>query len=100
MNIVTTTTQAPGFCIFTKDVEGPFLDTGRWIDQIDPYGYVHVPFVEEMGRAVGMVPAGEVEALKERVDVLGRALNDTRTLLEAMQTVKNAEEVLSGSVTS
>lgn len=78
-----------GDCILTGDIDGPFLDTGYLIQEIDPYVTIHVPVVEAMGREVGMVTAKEHDDLKaeisnlqslvaeygEKVDELHRALD-------------------------
>lgn len=77
--------KPPGWCVFTHDIDGPFLDTGININEIDPRGYVHVPFVEAMGRAVGMVPKYEVDALKERLDAMEESFNEVSKQLDAIR---------------
>ena len=65
----------PGVCVFTRDAEGPFLDTdtylnARELDGVDPYAYIHVTKVKDMGRAVGMVEGEKVEALEAELEEL------------------------------
>ena len=89
----------PGVCVFTRDSEGPFLDTGTYLnardlDGVDPYCYIHVQKVIDMGRVVGMVPASDVERLQLRLDALGEKLKETEKLLDAYTTIKDAEQVL------
>jgi hypothetical protein len=74
----------PGYCIFTKDIDGPFLDTGTWINDINPYGYIHVPFVEAMGREVGMVPRSEFERLAEKATAMAEELSELREQADAL----------------
>jgi hypothetical protein len=80
--------QAPGLCIFTGDIDGPFLDTDTWINYVDAYGYIHVPKVEEMGRAVGMVPRAEVEHLKKQLSEYGLKLEKLERQLAAYATLE------------
>lgn len=87
--------NAPGLCVFTADTGGPFLDTGRWLPYADPYGYIHVPFAKEIGRAVGMVEAEEHEALKAEIaekqvllEEFAHNLSDLQEQVEAFKTVK------------
>lgn len=87
MEIVEKGVNNPGYCIFTKDLDGPYLDTGFWINEIDPYAYIHVPFVETMGRAVGMVPKHEVEALQEKARLMAEELVELREKVEALTRV-------------
>lgn len=85
-------------CILTRDVDGPFLDTKRWVDL--EYGYIHVPFVEEMGRAVGMVPAAEVASLQERLEAVADECAALRTKAEALASATSLfldQEVSNGS---
>jgi hypothetical protein len=48
---------APGCCVLTGDIDGPFLDTGFVVNQetvgLFPRAYLHVPLVKQMGAAVG-----------------------------------------------
>ena len=89
----------PGVCIFTRDSEGPFLDTdtylnARELDGVDPYGYIHVQKVVDMGRVVGMVPKEDVERLQEQLKQYGEKVAELEKLLEAYTTIKDAEKVL------
>lgn len=59
-----------GECKLSRDIDGPFLDTGFWINEIDPYLVIHVPVVEAMGRACGMKSAEEYAALEAKVEDL------------------------------
>lgn len=56
--------KAPGHCLISHDIDGPLLDTDVYVDEIDPYGYIAVGVVEQMGKAVGMVPESEVKRLR------------------------------------
>lgn len=65
----------PGYCVFTKDIDGPYLDTEFQITDIYPRAYIHVGFVETMGRAVGMVPKHEYDQVAEENEKLRLALD-------------------------
>lgn len=86
--------QAPGWCVFTHDIDGPFLDTERWINEVDPRGYVQVSFVEEMGRAVGMISRSEVEAIQEQLSEAQAELASLKDLLERVEIVRELEEAV------
>jgi len=93
----------PGVCIFTRDSDGPFLDTGcylnaRDLDGADPYAYIHVQKVVDMGRVVGMVPKEEFERLQERVAKQDERVRELEALVDAYTTLKDAERELEGAV--
>ena len=80
----------------TGDIDGPFIDTGSWCPQVDPRIYLHVPLVEQYARELlDMVPADDVEALREAVVNLTDQLEDKDKLLAAYQQV----EELTGATT-
>jgi hypothetical protein len=89
----------PGVCAFTRDSEGPFLDTDTYLnakdlDGVNPYAYIHVQKVVDMGRVVGMVPKEDVERLLERVEAQDAKVRELEKLVDAYQTMKDAEKVL------
>ena len=89
----------PGVCVFTRDSEGPFLDTDTYLNArdlggVDPYAYIHVQKVVDMGRVVGMVPKEDVERLQERVEKQDERVRELEALLDAYTTIKDAEKVL------
>lgn len=52
----------PGKCLASRDTEGPFIDTGCWAREHDPYVYLSVRWVEEVATdLLGMVPAKEIQ---------------------------------------
>jgi hypothetical protein len=60
--------QPPAKCLVTGDTDGPFIDTGTWARQHDPYIYLHVPLIEYYARELlGMVSAEKVADLEERL---------------------------------
>ena len=102
MRIVDKNTEVlnfPGVCVFTRDSEGPFLDTdtylnARELEGVDPYAYIHVQKVVDMGRVVGMVPKEDVERLEQRVKAQDERVRELEALVEAYTTIKDAEAVL------
>lgn len=60
--LVTEATNAPGQCLVSQDLEGPFIDAECWAPWMDPYVYLSVRWVEEVAREqLNMVPRDEVE---------------------------------------
>ncbi len=58
----------PGKCMVTGDIDGPFLDCGIWStpNQEGERVYLQTAWVEQVAKwQLGMVPASEVEGLKE-----------------------------------
>ena len=75
MEVVEKAVNFPGVCVFTRDSEGPFLDTdtylnARDLDGVDPYAYISVQKVIDMGRVVGCLPPEEAHRLTEEVAAL------------------------------
>lgn len=70
--IVEQAKHRPGKCLVSRDTEGPFVDTGCWAREHDPYLYLSVRWVEEVGtKLLGMVShekyMAEFEELKALV---------------------------------
>jgi hypothetical protein len=88
MKLVDAATKPPGKCLLTGDMDGPFIDTERWANHVDPYIYIHAPTVEEMARdLLGMVPKSEVDDLRQQLD-------DYRDQIERLQRFVDAQEAL------
>lgn len=95
MRIVTRAEQPPAKCAITGDIDGPFIDTGCWLPEADPYIYLHVPVVEQMARdLLGMVPEEEVTALRDAVEHLSDIVEEQHKKLEAYETLENARKVV------
>ena len=62
--------KPPAKCAVTSDIEGPFLDTGSWLPEVDPYIYLHVPLVEQWARELGFVDREDYDALLKEVEEL------------------------------
>lgn len=89
----------PGRCLASGDVEGPFIDCGRWTREHDPYVQLSVRWFEETARNVlGMVSkleideryAGleaELKEYAEKVAALERLQRSTVELAEAASNV-------------
>lgn len=65
--VVDTAESFPSYCIVTQRGEGPFLDTGANVTDIDPHVYLDVQVLKDMSRCVGMVEQTEVDSALERV---------------------------------
>lgn len=94
MKIVEKATMPPAKCAVTGDIDGPFIDTGGYCPNVDPYIYLHVPVVEQMARELlGMVPAAEVDELKAKVEELTKKVE---VLGKAEAAIKDLEELADG----
>jgi hypothetical protein len=80
--------RRPGKCLVSRDIEGPFIDTGCWAREHDPYLYLSVRWVEEVAKdLLGMVPAKEVE---ERFAGLETQLTEQGKKLAALERFESA----------
>lgn len=80
--------RRPGKCLVSRDIEGPFIDTGCWAREHDPYLYLSVRWVEEVATdLLGMVPAKEVE---ERFAGLEAQLKEQSEKLAALERFEEA----------
>jgi hypothetical protein len=80
--------RRPGKCLVSRDIEGPFIDTGCWAREHDPYLYLSVRWVEEVAAdLLGMVPAKEVE---ERFAGLEALLKEQGEKLAALERFEEA----------
>ena len=90
MKIVEKAEQPPAKCAVTGDIDGPFIDTGAWLPQVDPYIYLHVPLVEQMARdLLGMVPEKDVQALNDALEQVTDMYEDQKKELEALRAYMN-----------
>lgn len=92
----------PGVCVLTMDGEGPWVDTETWLnakdlDTVDPYAYISVAKVRDMGRVIGMVEKEEVEKLTAQVEEYGNKVAELQALVDAYTTIKDAEETLAAA---
>lgn len=87
-HLVERATQHPQKCLFTGDIDGPFIDTGVKFDpggSLYTHAYIHAPYWEQVARELlGMRPASEVEAMQEQVKALGEEIEGLREQLNAM----------------
>lgn len=92
----------PNQCCVTQRADGEFIDFEAEIAGIDPHVYIRRSVIEDVGRELlGMVPASEVEELRERLDnaqtELARlqrietATNELEAALEAAETPKEPQ---------
>jgi hypothetical protein len=79
---------APGQCLFSQDLEGPFIDTGLVAPWIRPYGYLSVRYVKGLAEdLLDMVPRSEieneVEALEDRLAAYGQRIEQLEAFVDA-----------------
>jgi hypothetical protein len=89
MKVVEKAYHAPGMCVVSRDIDGPFVDLETWTGLTDDaHLYLHVPVAEEIGRTVGMIPKGEVEGLQERVAELAEEIEKARRQIAAYEQLR------------
>jgi hypothetical protein len=97
MEVVNEAVNFPARCVFSGSTDGPFLDTGSWLnarqlDGVDPYGYISVSFLETMARKVGMVAQSDVERLQERIAEQDDRINELTRLVDALGVLSEVTE--------
>lgn len=79
----------------SKDPEG-FVDTGVVAPGWDPYIYVSVAAVKEMGRLIGMVPKAELDAIAEELRTqVAQAKADCEAALAEVERLRPVEDYIS-----
>jgi hypothetical protein len=82
---------APAKCAVTGDIDGPFIDTGSWCPNADPYIYLHVPYVEEIAtKLLGMVSKKEVAKLEAKVKDLTEQVEKFAVAEDALKALEGA----------
>lgn len=92
MRIVDTATKPPAMCLASRDTDGPFFDTGLYARHRDPYMYISTRWVEEAAQELGMVPAAEVEGLRDQIDSYAAKIENLERFVEAHRTLEEAAE--------
>lgn len=89
--------KAPGSCIVTGDIDGPFVETQTDIDT--GRIYLHAPWVEQVARdLLDMVPRSEIEALEAKVTELQARVENWHRLGESIEGKEKAEAELEAVV--
>lgn len=87
-HIVDKAPMPPGQCLFSQDIDGPWIDLGLIAPWIRPYGYLSVKYVEGLAKdLLEMVPRSEVAELAERLEKQAEEISSLREILEAMETL-------------
>jgi len=91
--IVDVAPMPPGQCLFSQDIDGPWIDLGLVAPWIRPYGYLSVKYVESLARDVlEMVPKGpglkEIRKLQATVIELREENEKLRAYVEADKALK------------
>lgn len=93
--IVDKAPMPPGQCLFSQDIDGPWIDLGVVAPWIRPYGYLGVKYVESLAREVlDMVPRSEVqsqvEEMQDRLAAYETELEELRGLAGAVAQIESA----------
>lgn len=96
MKIVEKAARPPGYCLASRDTEGPFIDTGLYARHRDPYIYLSVRWIEEQAQELGMVSAELVEALKVRLLEMEAEIGRLTQFIEAQKSFEDSAAELVG----
>ena len=78
--------KRPGRCLASGDVEGPFIDVGKWTREHDPYVYLSVRWMEEWSeRLLGMRSADYIENQFKELEELVKAQGEKLQALERFE---------------
>jgi len=97
--IVDQAPMPPGQCLFSQDIDGPWIDLGVVAPWVRPYGYLSVEYVEGIARDVlGMVPGADADAeiahLRDRVASLGQTIDKLEAFAHAAEALDGESKVL------
>lgn len=96
--IVETAERVPARCIVSSEIDGPFIDTGTYAGETDPYIYLSVSYITEVARdLLGMVPKKEIDTLREQVEAMKVKLERLEKVEDAVTVIREfeSEQVLS-----
>lgn len=95
MHIVEVAENHPNVCLVTRDPNGPFVDFGTFTTDVDPHIYLSVAVVKQAAEMLGMVEVeGEVERLREQVDVLSKKVQNLTHYKESIDALAEQEAAL------
>ena len=89
MQIVDIPAMFPGCCVVTKGSGGPVLDLECEIYH-DGRGYLALPVCEEIARAIGAVPVGEADALREQLQAAEERIAELEAGAEEAERLEEA----------
>lgn len=91
--IVDSAQMPPGQCLFSGDIEGPFIDLGLRAPWVNPYGYLSVRYVEDIAsKLLEMVPQARVSELEDQLAALGAEIDQIRAEVEAERHLAKVRE--------
>ena len=93
--IVYTAEKAPGQCLVSQDLEGPFIDAGCWAPWRDPYVYLSCRWLEEVARdQLNMFHHEKVDEkiaeMQAQLDAYAEEMEKMRNLSEAAEGLQSA----------
>jgi hypothetical protein len=89
-HIVDKAPMPPGQCLFSQDIDGPWIDLGLVAPWVRPYGYLSVKYVEGLAKdLLDMVPQGEVSRLADRLEKQAEEIESLREILDAMESLNS-----------
>ena len=95
--IVDQAPKAPGQCLFSQDIDGPWIDTGLVAPWVRPYGYLSVKYVERLAKkCLDFVPRSEVfegmDKIQGQLDHLGEEIQTLRETVESIEQLQSATD--------
>lgn len=83
-HIVDKAPMPPGQCLFSQDIDGPWIDLGLVAPWVRPHGYLSVKYVEGLARdLLGMVPGETIEILKEQLASYEERIEELQAFVDA-----------------
>jgi hypothetical protein len=90
----------PGRCLASRDTEGPFVDTGCWTREHDPYLYLSVRWIKEVGKSLlDLSSPEEVEEHLAYSDELEAENKRLKEELASLETLRDSAKAVVASET-
>jgi hypothetical protein len=95
--IVDQAPKAPGQCLFSQDIDGPWIDTGLVAPWVRPHGYLSVKYVERLAKkCLDFVPRSEVfegmDKIQAQLDRLGEEIAALQETVESFEQLQSATD--------
>lgn len=94
-HIVDKAPMPPGQCLFSQDIDGPWIDLGLVAPWVRPYGYLSVKYVEGLAKdLLDMVPRSEVETLANQLETWKGRVKELEAFVKAANEYEKAKELV------
>jgi hypothetical protein len=89
----------PGCCFLSRTSDGPFVDTGLDVDDLDPIGRIYLAesTIADLAQHLGFAPPVASARARDRIDELEKLLDEAESAVKALTDV-NASLTAAGYV--